>query len=983
MSRTEFPMKSSNELQSDQYRRLLNVQEELVDNSNSQELSLFNDKTDAALSDNDNNNSINNNHGNIIHRKNWLKLILLLLFIICTIFPIIYFIFYTLTHCNPMNSMNTNDTYIHNYIISLKSNQSILTHYIKYLLTLNSTTSLSSLITQNSSFNETINNSNLLLSSSSSIETLNNNENNSLKQNYVNFDYGIFDEPNEEEYENVVNYLRLKFITIYAYSSSSSSVNSSNNTLMNKTWSEQLKMNLLWSLNLFIPNKTERLNYFTRLRNPSKHNNNEEYERYGIVIIFFGSYKIPIIKEYFIGPLKKPSIMKLLNVYPFYKRPLTNIEYNAILDYLAIQTSRIDQIIQEAYSASYFMYKPMNNYWLYKYNQTWFNQFNESNSLCQSQANKHYENIHGRPNCLIPMFASPLVTSHAPNRRRVWIRLCRDVTPIVHYPVDIHFHIDQTSLEPDEWILLQIQFQEQLFSSIDELLSKYHSGKLKITKHPFVDMYPNQLKPGPNQQSTIHMNKQSKNSDFQTTDFKSNSIHINKRRIQYDRWDFYVTVRRDTGLRVFNVHFANISLIAEAGLDETVTSYWGKSPFIQSMTSLESMFGIGGMTSELSPDLDCPKNAIYLPVKLITSGEIGPKLIKNGICLFEWKVNPYGGPLRRHYEFHINNHFGNTNNAIHTNFGHGLSNSALVLRTISTLFNYDYIFDIIFYSSGVIEFTVTPTGYIHVDVELNSFQYNIKYGYLCTINPFYMVLHHHLFHYKIDIDIINKENFFKIINIHGSLLHNQINNNNNNLIINNHYNKINNTELLWITINIPKTELQAKLTTQFELPKQYLICSINHNINKTNDQCLMIINKGQIKTIFNDEHTKSFAWSRHQLYVTQQHDNESFASSIFNGVDLNSPVVDFTKFSSNNESIFNEDLVLWLTMGNYHIPRHEDLPNTATSGGPLSILILPHNLFTYSPDAFSCNRFYTEELDEWITGPQMKEDCQIEPIPML
>ncbi|KAK4472945.1 hypothetical protein MN116_004148 [Schistosoma mekongi] len=963
MSRTEFPMKSSNEMQSDQYRRLLNVEGELTDNPNSQELSLSNDKTDTVLNNNENINSSNNNHVNNIHRKNWLKLILLLLFIICTIFPAIYLIFYTLTHCNPINSMYPNDTYIHNYVNSLKSNQSILNHYTKYLFT------------HNSSFNETIAYSNLL----SSIETLNSNENNSLKQNYVNFDYGILDEPNEEEYENVLNYLKLKFITIYAYSSSSSRMN---DALMNKTWSEQLKMNLLWSLNLFIPNKTERLNYFTKLRNPNKHNNNEEYERYGIVIILFGSYKIPLIKEYIIGPLKKPSIMKLLNVYPFYKRPLTNIEYNAILDYLAIQTNRIDQIIQEVYSASYFIYKPMNNYWLYKNNQTWFNQFNESNSLCQNQVNKHYGNIHGRPNCLIPMFASPLVTSQAPNRRRVWIRLCRDVTPIVHYPVDVHFHLDHTSLEPDEWVLLQIQFQEQLFSSIDELLSKYHSGKLKVTKHPFVDIYPNQLKPGPNQQSTTHMNNQSKNSDYQTNDYKSNSIHINKRRIQYDRWDFYVTVRRDTGLRVFNVYFANISLIAEAGLDETVTSYWGKSPFIQSMTSLESMFGIGGMTSELSPSIDCPKNAIYLPVKLIKSGEIGPKLIKNGICLFEWKVNPYGGPLRRHYEFHLNNHFSNTNNVIHTNFGHGLSNTALVIRTISTLFNYDYIFDIIFYSSGVIEFTVTPTGYIHVDIELNSFEYNTKYGYLSTINPFYMVIHHHLFHYKIDIDIINKENFFKIINIHGSLIQHSINMQS---IINNQYNQLNHTELLWITIEILKTELQAKLITNFNLPKQYLICSMNKNVNQLhdNDQCLMIINKGQIKTIFNDEHTKSFAWSRHQLYVTQQHDNESFASSIFNGVDLNSPVVDFTKFSSNNESIFNEDLVLWLTMGNYHIPRHEDLPNTATSGGPLSLFIMPHNLFTYSPDAFSCNRFYTEELDEWITGPQMKEECQIEPIPML
>ncbi|CAH8444795.1 unnamed protein product [Heterobilharzia americana] len=644
------------------------------------------------------------------------------------------------------------------------------------------------------------------------------------------------------------------------------------------------------------------------------------------------------------------------------------------------------------------MQKPSNKLWSYGKTQSWLDQFDETKSLCQKHHDTQTLNIKGRPYCLIPTFASPLVTSQTPGRRCMWIRLSREVAPFIQYPVDIQFYIDHTSIDPKQWSLLLIWFQGQMFSSTEELLHKYHSGEFKVIKQQFVDMYPNQLKPGPNQykaaKSSTSSTKSSNEESPQSTKPKIHRIYINKRRIKYDRWDFHVTMRRDTGLRLFGVYYANVSLLSEAGLDETVTAYWGRSPFMKTMTSLESMYGVGGMTSELSPGLDCPKNAIYLPVQLIPSGEIGPKVIKNGICLFEWKANPSAGPVRRHFEFSTNDDAvdtGNANEAKHTNFGFGSTSQSLVLRAISSLYNYDYLFDIIFYPTGVIEFSVTPTGYIHVDAELHPFQSQMKYGYSSAINPIYFVIHHHLFHFKIDVDIVNRRNFMKVIKIRGPLTEDQVNTTEKHES-SNQSTMLYNSELLWMSTEIPKTEMSARFSAKFESPKQYLICSTNPHMNESNkttndyfrhDKCLIIVNKAQIKTVFHDEHTKSFAWSRHQLYVTRQHDNESFASSIFNGVDLTSPVVDFTKFSSNNESIFNEDLVLWLTVGNYHLPRQEDLPNTVTSGGPLSILLMPHNLFTYSPDAFSCNRFYTQELNEWINGPQMEDDCKMESIPEL
>ncbi|GAA53972.1 primary-amine oxidase [Clonorchis sinensis] len=128
--------------------------------------------------------------------------------------------------------------------------------------------------------------------------------------------------------------------------------------------------------------------------------------------------------------------------------------------------------------------------------------------------------------------------------------------------------------------------------------------------------------------------------------------------------------------------------------------------------------------------------------------------------------------------------------------------------------------------------------------------------------------------------------------------------------------------------------------------------STEHNAAKLGRELVELID-------VREDNLAGFFLKRYQLVVTRQHDSEPYASSIFNGVDLTSPEVDFEAFSLDNESIYNEDIVLWLTVGNIHLPRHEDLPNTVTSGGRLSFFVQPHNLFRHSPDAYSCDRVYT------------------------
>ena len=50
---------------------------------------------------------------------------------------------------------------------------------------------------------------------------------------------------------------------------------------------------------------------------------------------------------------------------------------------------------------------------------------------------------------------------------------------------------------------------------------------------------------------------------------------------------------------------------------------------------------------------------------------------------------------------------------------------------------------------------------------------------------------------------------------------------------------------------------------------------------------------------------------------------------IFSG-DIFNPVISLAQFQEDNDSIVDEDLVSWITLGVNHIPTAEDIPVTTT-----------------------------------------------------
>lgn len=239
------------------------------------------------------------------------------------------------------------------------------------------------------------------------------------------------------------------------------------------------------------------------------------------------------------------------------------------------------------------------------------------------------------------------------------------------------------------------------------------------------------------QASNLHRNYQ---------DVFSGSI-VNKH-VRYGPWSFHLGVRHETGLRIYNVTFNGELIMNEAGMDETVTIYGGDTPFMQSMTSLESMYGVGSLTSELSPGIDCPENAIYLSVPIIPSLSLRAKTVHNGICIYESLADVHDGTIRRHYQ-----EFGDEYLSLNSGYGTAKVGKSLYVLISAAIYNYQYSFVNIFSPTGSYACYVVPSGYIHVDNPLSSEHH---YGF---VEPrFDLRFNIHTHHFLFFVDALGSDN---------------------------------------------------------------------------------------------------------------------------------------------------------------------------------------------------------------------------------
>lgn len=186
-------------------------------------------------------------------------------------------------------------------------------------------------------------------------------------------------------------------------------------------------------------------------------------------------------------------------------------------------------------------------------------------------------------------------------------------------------------------------------------------------------------------------------------------------------------------MRLFDIRFNGERIVYELGMQEAMAHYAGSNPGQSALSFLDSYYGFGPNAFELVNGYDCPAYATYLNTSFYWREE--RRSHQNSICIFEVDA---GYPVARH----------TANNYVYTT-----KNIHLVVRSVSTLGNYDYMFEYAFFHDGSIHVTVRASGYIAAAF----WAANSDYGFHIhdTVSG---SMHDHVLNYKLDLDIHGTQN---------------------------------------------------------------------------------------------------------------------------------------------------------------------------------------------------------------------------------
>ncbi|XP_048685919.2 amine oxidase [copper-containing] 2-like [Caretta caretta] len=510
--------------------------------------------------------------------------------------------------------------------------------------------------------------------------------------------------------------------------------------------------------------------------------------------------------------------------------------------------------------------------------------------------------------------------------RNTWFILFHNVSGFFLHPVGLEVLVDHSSLDVSQWRVSKVFFNGQYYGDLVQLEREFKQGHVKVdpVKRAPPDGGFSSMQPRAAPRAPFPLQYEPHGPRY--------SVQNNQ--VVSRAWSFAFGVNVNTGMRLFDIRFKGERIVYEISVQDAISVYGSNCPGGMSTRYMDGSFGIGRFTYPLVRGVDCPYSATYVDTCYLIETQT-PEKHKNSICIFEENT---GSPLRRHYSNLQSLYYG------------GLTNSALVLRSIATLGNYDYVWDFLFYENGAIEAKVHATGYM-----TSSFLYGDGLDYGNKVGDHTLgTIHTHSIHYKVDLDVggtyntlVAHDMAFESVQAPWSPEH-QI-------------------QRPRLTKTVLDTEDKAAFRLHSNMPR-YIYFAANSE-NKWGHQRGYRI---QIVS-FTGEHLpetslmeRAISWGRYKLAVTKRKEEEPTSSSIYNQNDPWTPTVAFADFI-NNESIVTEDLVAWITTGFLHIPHAEDIPNTVTVGNGVSILLRPYNYYDTDPSIYSPDGvFFSSEQDSSV-----------------
>ena len=401
------------------------------------------------------------------------------------------------------------------------------------------------------------------------------------------------------------------------------------------------------------------------------------------------------------------------------------------------------------------------------------------------------------------------------------------------------------------------------------------------------------------------------------------------RKEKYVSWfgfEFFISTNPAQGVSIYDIRFKGERVMYELGLQEAMAHYAGDDPMQGGLEWMDTFFGMGKDAFELLPGYDCPAYADYMDSHW--HGTQGTNTIPNNVCLFEYTADSL---LSRHTaQYSVT----------------ASRNTYLTVRSVSTVGNYDYTIDYIFYLDGTLEVKIRASGYIFAAFYTanNSDEYGHRVHDALSTS-----MHDHVINFKADLDVAGTKNDMVRLAIEPMT-----------------------KTYAWDLPEIKErntmhlVEYPVTHETGLDWPKNsgefYLVYSSDQK-NAWGERKGYRITSGTGMgstphlTILNSTTLGDSArWAEHDVWVLQRKDIEPRSADPLNFLEPKDPLINFANMADGEslehgapDTDYDGDLVVYFNVGAHHIPHSGDIPNTLMHTSSSSVMFVPHNFNDRDP----------------------------------
>ena len=384
--------------------------------------------------------------------------------------------------------------------------------------------------------------------------------------------------------------------------------------------------------------------------------------------------------------------------------------------------------------------------------------------------------------------------------------------------------------------------------------------------------------------------------------------------IEWQKWSFRVGYNQREGMVLYDVRYDSRPLFYRLSLSDMNIPYADpRHPFHKKAAFDLGDAGAGAMANNLKLGCDCLGHIQYLSA-MISDDKGMPQPLENCVCVHEqdagigWK---------------------------HTNYRTGraavVRNRELVLQSIITVSNYEYILAFMFNQAGEVIYEVRATGILStqpIDRDLDHI--GVPFG--TVVHPGVLAAHHqHIFSLRVDPMIDGHANRLVYEEAHAMPV-----------------DKDWNPHGVGYTVNETVVQQSSGLDLNTEANRTFKIqnSSVRNRINNKPVAYKIHVPPFQKLLAHPDSfHFKRAEFADHNIYVTKHADRELYAGGWYTNQSRGGTGV--RSWADRKDNVVDTDIVVWVQFGINHVPRIEDFPVMPCE--IIKVSLKPVNFFEKNP----------------------------------